>query len=66
MPVGWRAPRNHENDSPPLPACRGTACRPQVNFDRDLQTVREYHERVEHIHFNLVKVGLVSRPEHRQ
>ena len=32
-------------------------------FDRALRTVREYHEKVEYIHFNPVKAGLVDRPE---
>jgi len=32
-------------------------------FDRALRTVREYNEKVEYIHLNPVKAGLVSRPE---
>jgi hypothetical protein len=32
-------------------------------FDRALRTVKEYHEKVEYIHLNPVKAGLVSRPE---
>ena len=32
-------------------------------FDRALRTVREYHEKVEYIHVNPVKAGLVSRPD---
>ena len=32
-------------------------------FDRALRTVREYKEKVEYIHLNPVKAGLVSRPE---
>ena len=32
-------------------------------FDRALRTVREYHEKVEYLHLNPVKAGLVSRPE---
>ena len=32
-------------------------------FDRALRTVREYHEKVEYIHFNPVKAGRVDRPE---
>jgi hypothetical protein len=32
-------------------------------FDRALRTVREYHEKVEYIHVNPVKAGLVGRPE---
>ncbi len=32
-------------------------------FDRALRTVREYHEKVEYIHLNPVKAGLVERPE---
>ena len=32
-------------------------------FDRALRTVREYHRKVEYIHLNPVKAGLVSRPE---
>ena len=32
-------------------------------FDRALRTVREYYEKVEYIHLNPVKAGLVARPE---
>ena len=32
-------------------------------FDRALRTVREYHEKVEYIHFNPVKAGLVDQPQ---
>jgi len=32
-------------------------------FDRALRTVREYIEKVQYIHLNPVKAGLVSRPE---
>lgn len=32
-------------------------------FDRALRTVKEYREKVEYIHLNPVKAGLVSRPE---
>src|SRR5262245_59840603 len=32
-------------------------------FDRALRTVEENHEKVEYIHLNPVKAGLVSRPE---
>jgi hypothetical protein len=32
-------------------------------FDRALRTVEEYNEKVEHIHLNPVRAGLVSRPE---
>ena len=32
-------------------------------FDRALRTVREYKEKVEYIHLNPVKAGLVTRPE---
>ncbi len=32
-------------------------------FDRALRTVREYHEKVEYIHLNTVKRGLVKYPE---
>ena len=32
-------------------------------FDRAPRTVREYQEKVEYIHFNPVKAGLVDRPE---
>ena len=32
-------------------------------FDRALRTVEEYHEKVEYIHLNPVRAGLVSRPE---
>lgn len=36
---------------------------PTAFFDRDLRTVREYQEKVEYIHLNPVKAGLVDRPE---
>jgi len=32
-------------------------------FDRALRTVKEYNEKVEYIHRNPVKAGLVRRPE---
>jgi REP-associated tyrosine transposase len=32
-------------------------------FDRALRTVKEYNEKVEYIHLNPVKAGLVRRPE---
>ena len=32
-------------------------------FDRALRTVKEYHNKVEYIHFNPVRRGLVKRPE---
>ena len=32
-------------------------------FDRALRTVKEYHDKVEYIHLNPVRAGLVSRPE---
>ena len=32
-------------------------------FDRDLRTLQEYNEKVEYIHLNPVRAGLVSRPE---
>jgi putative transposase len=32
-------------------------------FDRALRTVREYREKVEYIHLNPVRAGLVGRPE---
>jgi len=32
-------------------------------FDRALRTVKEYHEKVEYIHLNPVKCGLVTKPE---
>jgi putative transposase len=32
-------------------------------FDRALRTVEEYNEKVEYIHLNPVRAGLVSRPE---
>ena len=34
-----------------------------TSFDRALRTVKEYNEKVEYIHLNPVKAGLVSRPE---
>jgi putative transposase len=32
-------------------------------FDRAVRTVKEYHEKVEYIHLNPVKRGLVNKPE---
>ena len=32
-------------------------------FDRALRTVKEYHKKVEYIHWNPVRRGLVKRPE---
>jgi putative transposase len=32
-------------------------------FDRALRTVKEYNEKVEYIHLNPVRAGLVSRPQ---
>jgi putative transposase len=32
-------------------------------FDRAARTVREYHEKVEYIHLNPVRAGLVQRPD---
>jgi putative transposase len=32
-------------------------------FDRALRTVQEYNEKVEYIHLNPVRAGLVNRPE---
>jgi REP element-mobilizing transposase RayT len=32
-------------------------------FDRALRSVKEYNEKVEYIHLNPVRAGLVSRPE---
>ena len=32
-------------------------------FDRALRTVKEYHEKVEYIHLNPVRCGLVSEPQ---
>ncbi len=39
----------------------GTLFQPRF-FDRALRTVREYHEKIEYIHLNPVKAGLVSHP----
>jgi putative transposase len=35
----------------------------RAGFDRALRTVKEYNAKVEYIHWNPVKAGLVSRPE---
>ncbi len=35
----------------------------RTSFDRALRTVKEYQEKVEYIHGNPVKAGLVSRAE---
>ena len=40
----------------------GTLWQPRF-FDRALRTVEEYNAKVEYIHWNPVKAGLVSRPE---
>ena len=32
-------------------------------FDRALRTVKEYNEKIEYIHLNPVKAGLVQQPE---
>jgi len=40
----------------------GTLMQPRF-FDRALRTAREYNEKVEHIHLNPVRAGLVSQPE---
>ena len=32
-------------------------------FDRALRTVQEYNEKVEYIHLNPVRAGLLNRPE---
>ena len=34
-----------------------------VLFDRALRTVKEYYEKVEYIHRNPMRAGLVQRPE---
>jgi REP element-mobilizing transposase RayT len=41
---------------------RGLLFQPRF-FDRALRTVREYDEKVQYIHLNPVKAGLVTRPE---
>jgi hypothetical protein len=43
---------------PRFPSAGLRAC-----FDRALRTVEEYTEKVEYIHLNPVRAGLVSRPE---
>jgi putative transposase len=45
--------------------CRGEAAELWQGrfFDRALRTVKEYNEKVEYIHLNPVRRGLVSRPE---
>jgi putative transposase len=35
-------------------------------FERALRSVKEYNEKVEYIHLNPVRPGLVSRPEDRR
>jgi hypothetical protein len=35
----------------------------RAGFDRALRTVKEYHEKVDYIHLNPVKAGLVRQPE---
>ena len=35
-------------------------------FDRALRSVREYNEKVEYIHLNPVRAGLISGPEDRR
>jgi len=41
---------------------RGLLCQGRF-FDRALRTVKEYQEKVEYIHLNPVKRGLVTKPE---
>ena len=43
---------------PRFPSAGLRAC-----FDRALRNVKEHNEKVEYIHLNPVKAGLVSRPE---
>ncbi|MGA2606070.1 MAG: hypothetical protein ABSH01_01280 [Terriglobia bacterium] len=43
---------------PRFPSAGLRAC-----FDRALRSVKEYDEKVEYIHLNPVRAGLVSRPE---
>jgi putative transposase len=43
---------------PRFPSAGLRAC-----FDRSLRSVKEYEEKVEYIHLNPVRAGLVSRPE---
>ena len=33
---------------------------------RQLRTVKEYHEKVEYIHLNLVRAGRVGQPQNRR
>jgi len=40
----------------------GELWRPRF-FDRALRSVKQYNEKVEYIHLNPVKAGLVSHPE---
>jgi REP element-mobilizing transposase RayT len=47
----------------PLPGTRGGKLWQPRFFDRVLRTVKEYNEKVEYIHLNPVRAGLVSRPE---
>jgi putative transposase len=42
---------------------RFPSARLRAGFDRALRTVREYHEKVQYIHLNPVKAGLVNRAE---
>jgi len=41
---------------------RGLLWQPRF-FDRAVRTVKEYHEKVEYIHLNSVRAGLVERAE---
>ena len=43
--------------------CEAGLLFPPRFFDRALRTVREYHEKVEYIHYNPVKAGRAAGPE---
>jgi REP element-mobilizing transposase RayT len=55
--VNQRRDTDRELWQPRFPSAGLRAC-----FDRALRTVGEYNEKVEHIHLNPVRAGLVSRP----
>jgi hypothetical protein len=53
----WRG-ADGELWQPRFPSAGLRAC-----FDRALRAVKEYNEKVEYLHLNPVRAGLVSRPE---
>ena len=62
--VSLRSSRDGRLAQPSVRRSGGTAfLGAQQVFDRALRTVKEYHEKVEYIHMNPVRAGLVRRTE---